>query len=172
MIRRLVLVPFGLLLAIAAGVMALAVAALLDPALSGPLANALALGAMSLVDALLAHEDPGPVIEPVASGLARLAFALFVAPPVFSALACELVGTRRLLAHAGLAALLAAAAPFLLRGSGRGATPEEVHVAAVLALVGAAAGAVYWSAAGRTAGLQRDVPRILSAKAENSPANE
>ena len=169
MVRWLIVIPLALLLAVAAGALAMALAWVVDPVLIELTGRALFV----FWKAIFAAGDDSLVVDPVVHGLGRLALALLVVPPVFSALVLEFMGVWRLIAHAGLTALVTAAVPFLLRGPNRGATPEEIHIAAVLALVGAVAGAVYWAVAGRGAGApQREVARILSAKAENRAANE
>ena len=150
--RFLLLVPFALLIAIAASGAFLMFACLLDPLLAGFTGDALAVAWWTLTDMLLGGEDPAPFVAEAILGAGRLAASLLVVPPLLVALAGEVVGAHSLLWHAGVTGLLTGAVPFLLRGGGRGATPDELHVAAVLALTGAVAGLVYWLVAGRSAG--------------------
>jgi hypothetical protein len=150
--RLLLLVPFALLTAIAASGAFLMVACLFDPLLAGFTGDALAVAWWTLTDMLLGGEDPAPFVTEAILGAGRLAASLLVAPPLVVALVGEVVGARSLLWHAGATGLLTGAVPFLLRGGGRGATPEELHIAAVLALTGAVAGLVYWLIAGSSAG--------------------
>lgn len=172
MIRWLIVIPFALILAIAAGTVVFAFASALDPVLGPLVGDVLWVGLNALVERILSVDDPTPYVEGALSGASRLAFAILGAPALVSALVLEIAGSRRFVAHAGLTGLVSAAVPFLLRGGGRGPSPEEIHIAIVLGIVGAAAGAVYWMIAGRTAGRQREAARIFSAKAENRPAKE
>jgi hypothetical protein len=150
--RFLLLVPFALLIAIATGSFFLMVACVLDPLLAGFTGDALAVAWWTLTDRLLGGEDPAPFVADAVLGAGRLAASLLVVPPVLVALVSEVIGARSLLWHAGATGLLTGAMPFILRGGGRGATPEEIHIAAVLALTGAVAGLVYWLIAGSSAG--------------------
>jgi hypothetical protein len=156
MVRWILLIPFALLLALAAGGLFFFFAALIDPVV-GPLAgNTLFVGFWSLMDALAAADDPNIVMEGALSGIGRFAFMLFILPLVFVALVGEVIGLRHLLWYAGATALLTGAAPWLMRGSPRIASPDELRVSLVLALTGAVAGLVYWMIAGRSTRQRRD----------------
>jgi hypothetical protein len=149
MVRWIVVIPLALLLALTASGLFFLIAALVDPVVGALAGNTLFVGFWSLMDALIASENPDAVVEGALSGIGRLTFALFVLPPVFVALVGEVIGLRRLLWHAGATAVLSAAVPWLLRGSPRVASPDELRVSVVLGLTGAVAGFVYWTIAGR-----------------------
>jgi hypothetical protein len=155
LIGRLFAVAFGLVFAITASGFFLMVASVVDPVMAVLTGNTLFVGFWALMDAIFAAADPDLVVEGALAGIGHLTFALLVAPPAFVALVSEVIGARRLLWHAGLTGLLTAAVPWLLRGSGRVSSPEELHVGFVLGLTGAVAGFVYWMIAGRSAGFAR-----------------
>lgn len=152
MVRWLFVIPFALLAALAASGLFFLVAALADPVVGSLAGHTLFVGFWRLMDAVTASERPDQVIEGALAGVGRLTGALFVVPPLLVALVGEVAGWRRLLWYAGATALLAGAMPWLLRGSARAASPDEIRVGIVLALTGAAAGFVYWLIAGRGAG--------------------
>ena len=151
-LRRLFAVPFGLLLAVSASSLFLVIASIVDPVMGAFAGEALWFGFWWLIDTLFAVEDPGPVLDSALSGVGRLLAAVLLAPLLLVALVSEVVGARRLLWQVGATALLTGALPWLARGGARPATPEEIRIAAILALTGAVAGFVYWLAAGRGAG--------------------
>jgi hypothetical protein len=150
-IGRLLLIGFALPVAIVAGTLTLFLVTLFDPVLAAFAGTVLRAGLTALLDSLAAAGDPGFAIESTAVGLGRLALTVLVAPPVFVALVSEVIGARRFLWHAGATGLLTGALPWLAR-SGVARTPEETHIALLLALTGAVAGAVYWLIAGSSAG--------------------
>jgi hypothetical protein len=156
MLRWIFVIPFALLLALAAGSLFFLIAALADPVMAALAGQTLFVGFWSLMDAILGAENPDAVVLAALSGVGRLTLILFVLPPVFVALIGEVIGLRRLVWYAGATALLSAAMPWLLRGSPRVATPDELRVSLVLGLTGAVAGSVYWLITGRGAGAARE----------------
>lgn len=153
---RLLLVAFALPVAIVTGTLALLFVGLSDPVLAGLAGALVQAGFEALIDAFLAAEDPGLVVEGAAFGLGRLALAILVAPPVFVALAGEVIGTRSLLWYAGGTGLLAGAVPWLTR-TALAPAPAETHLTLALALAGAVTGLVHWLVAGSSAGPARRV---------------
>jgi hypothetical protein len=148
---RLFAVPFGLLLAVSASSACLIVASVVDPVMSSFARGTLWVGLWSVLEAALAAEDPAPLIEALGSA-GRLLGIVILAPPVLVALASELIGARRLVWHVGATGLLTGALPWLASRGVRPASPEEMRIAAILALAGAVAGFVYWLVAGHGAG--------------------
>jgi hypothetical protein len=155
-VRWIFVVPFALLVALAAGTVFFLIAALADPVMAALAGQSLFVGFWSLMDAILGSENPDAVVADALSGVGRLTLILFVLPPVFVAVLGEVIGLRRLAWYAGGTGLLAAAMPWLLRGSPRIASPDELRVSLVLGLTGAVAGSVYWLVAGRGAGAARE----------------
>jgi hypothetical protein len=154
LVGRLFLIAFALPVAIVTGTLTLFFVGLFDPILAGLAGALIWAGIEALLDALAAAGDPGFVVESAAFGLSRLALAILVAPPVFVALASEVIGARSLLWHAGATGLLTGAVPWLTRTT-PAATPEETHLTVMLVLVGAVTGFVYWLIAGNSAGPAR-----------------
>jgi hypothetical protein len=170
--HRLILVPTGLVLAIAAGFVFLLVAGLAEPAGRKVLEG---VGWMFLL-AVRADAMRG---EPQASFLALAArimwwavLAITVAPVLLSALIGEVAKLRSIAWHAGLPAMLTAAIPWMaggLRDAGgaairdaaaRGAMTgaDQARLVLLLIVSGAISGFIYWAVAGRDAGLSAPRP--------------
>ncbi|HEV7261315.1 MAG TPA: hypothetical protein VGN82_26285 [Bosea sp. (in: a-proteobacteria)] len=155
MLRWLLLIPFALVIAMAAGLIAMMVASVVSPGIALLIGG----GFERLLDALfgLAESgiDPGPTAVAAFSLLGRLGFAIIVAPVVLVAVGSELFGLRSGLIQSGLTGLLAALLPLAMLGLSRTPTGAEVQIIGALVLVGAATGFVYWLIAGRGAGGER-----------------
>jgi threonine/homoserine efflux transporter RhtA len=148
MIRWLLLIPFALLIAIGASGTFFLIATIVDPVMAVLTGDTLFVGLWSLVDAVFAADDPGPIVEDAFLAVGRIVFTLLVFPPLMIAIISEVLGMRSLLWHALATGILTAAVPFILRGSARIASPAELHVSVVLGLTGAVAGLVYWAIIG------------------------
>ena len=148
MFRWLLLIPFALLIAIGASGTFFLIATIVDPVMAVLTGDTLFVGLWSLVDAVFAAEDPGPIVEDAFLAVGRIVFTLLVFPPLMIAIISEVLGMRSLLWHALATGILTAAVPFILRGSARIASPAELHVSVVLGLTGAVAGLVYWAIIG------------------------
>lgn len=148
MIRWFLLIPFALLIAIGASGTFFLVATIVDPVMAVLTGDTLLVGFWSLVDAVFAAEDPGPIVEDAFLAVGRIVFTLLVFPPLMIAVISEVLGMRSLLWHALATGILTAAVPFILRGSARIASSAELHVSVVLGLTGAVAGLVYWAIIG------------------------
>jgi hypothetical protein len=159
MLRWLLLIPFALLFAILAGMVALLIASVASP----DIALLIGGGFERLIDALFAQAesgfDPGPTAEAAFTLLGRLGFAIMVAPVVIVAVASELFRIRSGLIQSGLTGLLAALLPLAMLRLARTPSAAEVQIISALFLVGAATGFVYWLIAGRGAGGERVVER-------------
>jgi threonine/homoserine efflux transporter RhtA len=148
MIRWLLLIPFALLIAIGASGTFFLIATIVDPVMAVLTGDTLFVGLWSLMDAVFAAEDPGPIVEGAFLAVGRIVFTLLVLPPLMIAIISEVLGMRSLLWHALATGILTAAVPFILRASARIASPAELHVSVVLGLTGAVAGLVYWAIIG------------------------
>ena len=154
LLGRAFLFSLGLLFAIPAGLLALAVGVAVEPAARELVAE---LGIVG-IDAFLwdfwedghADLDAAGVIV----GVWALSATLLVLPPAFIALVGEVAGLRSFVWYGFGTGLLTAALPWLGRGDwGEGAPlGAEARLTVLLFLTGAAAGLVYWLAAGRSAG--------------------
>ena len=155
MLRWLLLIPFALVMAMAAGLVAMMVASVVSPGIALLIGG----GFERLLDALFGLADmgvdPGPTAEAAFALLGRLGFAIIVAPVVLVAVGSELFGLRSGLIQSGLTGLLAALLPLGMLGLTRTPSGAEVQVIGALVLVGAATGFVYWVIAGRGAGGER-----------------
>ncbi len=152
---RIVLFCLGLLFAIPAGLVALAVGMLVEPAARELVAE---LG-IAGIDAFLSDfwADGGSEFEAAGliAGLWALSATLLVLPPTFVALVGEVVGLRSFIWYGFGTGLLTAALPWLGRGIGHwegAALGAEARLTVLLFLTGAAAGLTYWLVAGRSAG--------------------
>ena len=148
MIRWLILIPFALLIAVGASGTFFLVASFVDPLMRMLTGDTLFVGFRSLMDAVFAAEDPGPLVEGAFLAVGRIMFTLLIFPPLLVAIVSEVLGMRSLLWHALATGVLTAAVPWILRGSARIASPAELHVSLVLGLTGAVAGFVYWAIIG------------------------
>lgn len=153
---RAVLFCFGLLLAISAGVITLAVGVVIEPA-ARELAAALGLVGM---EAFLSDlwQDRGPSFETGQLLLKAwvLSTTLLILPPAFFALIGEIAGMRSFVWYGLGTGALTAALPWLGRGGERWsdgpALGAEARITTLLFLTGAVAGLTYWLVAGRSAG--------------------
>lgn len=152
MFRWLLLIPFALLLAIGASSIFLLVAALIDPVMAALTGNTLFVGFWSFIDEVFSAEDPGPIVLESFIAVGRIVFTLLIFPPLLVAVVSEIIRARSVLWYIAATGVLTAAIPWILRGNARIASPEELHVSAVLGLTGAVAGLLYWMIAGRDAG--------------------
>jgi threonine/homoserine efflux transporter RhtA len=148
MIRWLFLIPFALLIAVGASGTFFLVASIVDPVMALLTGDTLFVGFWSLIDAVFAAEDPGPIVEEAFLAVGRIMFTLLIFPPLLVAVMSEVLRLRSLLWHVLATAVLTAAVPWILRGQARIASPEELHVSFVLGLTGAVAGLVYWAIIG------------------------
>ena len=158
MLRWLLLIPFALVMAMAAGLVALMAASVVSPGLALLIGG----GFERLLDALFGLADmgidPGPTAQAAFVLLGRLGFAIIIAPVVLVAVGSELFSLRSGLIQSGLTGLLSALLPLGMLGLARTPSGAEVQVIGALVLVGAAVGFVYWLIAGRSAGGERRAP--------------
>ncbi|BBU61468.1 hypothetical protein MSC49_14030 [Methylosinus sp. C49] len=141
MLRRLLVVSFAFVLAAGAGMIFLPIAALSDPA-TREAGSSLAMGA-------LFWAEPDDVAAAFGYVLWAMGIAGCAAPLAIVALIGEIAGARAYTWYAGATALLAAAAPTILRaarGSSRlvEASPAEGRFTLLFFLAGALTGTIYW----------------------------
>lgn len=151
--RRALVILFALSVAIGTALIALTIAAGLDPEL-----RRAGAAFLNYVFYLLAQGDFDKTAALSAAALARFVWtaivAVCVAPLVIVAAIGEAAGARSPLWYVGATGVLAATAPWAARavfGSARvvSASPQELRFAAVFFLTGAVAGFAYWLLAGR-----------------------
>ena len=141
MLRRLLVISFGFALAAGAGMIFLPIAALTD-------ATTREAGS-SLATAALFWAEPDDVAAAFGYVLWAMGIAGCAAPLALVALVGEVAGARAYTWYAGATALIAAAAPTILRaarGGGRlaEASPAEGRFALLFFLAGALTGTIYW----------------------------
>jgi hypothetical protein len=161
LLGRLVLFAFGLLLAIPAGCIALAIGIAVVPAAQELIA---ALGIAGW-DALWSDFSDGSFEAEAGAvffGLWALSATLLVLPPALVAAIGEIAGIRSFVWYGFGCGALTAALPWLGRDSERLAGGEvlgaEARITALLFVTGAVAGLTYWLVAGRSAGRNRPSP--------------
>ena len=159
---RAILFVFGLLLAIPAELVTLAIGIAVEPA-AQELIAALGIAGFEEFMADLMDEVPGAVPGAFFLHLWAISSALLILPPALVALIGEIAGTRSFVWYGFGCGALTAALPWLSRGSerlaGTDALGAETRITALLFVTGAAAGLTYWLVAGRSAG--RDQPSPL-----------
>ncbi len=156
LLGRVLLFLFGLLLAVPAGLFALAVGVAVEPAARELIA---ALGVAGFEDFMLDLWDDG-MADSMPSGvfirLWALSAALLILPPALVALIGEIAGTRSFVWYGLGCGALTAALPWLGRGSERftesNVLGAEGRITALLFVTGAVAGLTYWLVARRSAG--------------------
>lgn len=155
MLRWLLLIPFALLVAIGAGMLALLIASVVSPDIGLLIGGGFERLIWALFDQAEDSLDPGPTAEVALTLLGRLGFAIMVAPVAIVAVASELFRIRSGLIQSGSTGLLAALLPLAVLRLARTPSPAELQVISALFLVGAATGFVYWLIAGHDAGARR-----------------
>jgi hypothetical protein len=154
---RAFVVLFGLLLAIPAGLLALAIGIALEPAAQDLLATLGLAGLDAVYSEIWRGDAPDMVAADLVVGVWALSTTLVVLPSALVALIGEGLGTRSFVWYGFACGALTAALPWL--GHGREHVAEisaaEGRLTALLFLTGAAAGLIYWLVAGRSAGRPR-----------------
>jgi hypothetical protein len=154
---RVLIVLFGLLLAVPTGLLALVIGIVIEPA-AQDLLGALGLAGFQAVHAEIWRGGaPDSAAADLLVGAWAVSTAILVVPPALVALVGEAIGTRSFVWYSFGCGALTAALPWLSRGSGplREGNPAlgaEGRLTALLFLSGAAAGLMYWLVAGRSAG--------------------
>jgi len=159
-LRWLLLIPFACLVAMGAGLFALAAASVASPAV----ALAIGGGIERLLDLLFGLADsgidPAPAAQAAFAMVTRLGFAIIVAPVVIVAIGSELFRLRSGLIQSGLTGLLAALLPLAMLRLSRAPSQAELQIISGLFLVGVVGGFVYWLIAGRGAGGEPKAPAL------------
>jgi hypothetical protein len=150
--RRLFVCILAFVVAIAAGMLFLAIAGLVVPE-TRELATDMSLGPFLLSVVGMAHGDsPDRVWSIVALTFWILALAVLVVPPAVTAIVGEFGGFRSVSYYGAATGLLAAAIAFLGHPAGERPDTSEGKVMLLIFLTGAVTGIIYWALAGRGAG--------------------
>jgi hypothetical protein len=153
---RVFLFCLGLFLAIPAGLLALAVGVVIEPA-ARELVAALGIAGVETLLSDLWEDSPAQfAMWEVFLGLWALSTTLLILPPALVALIGEIAGIRSFVWYGFATGGLTAVLPWLGRESERwaesGAFGAEARITTLLFLTGAAAGLTYWLVAGRSTG--------------------
>lgn len=153
MLRRLVVMIFGFVVAAGIGMIALPLAALTDETTRDA---SLAVILEALFGASADFAEPDETAAALGFVLWATGVAVCAAPLAVVALIGETAGARAYAWYAGATALLAAAAPWILRAARGSARVGEMNAAEgrfalLFFLTGALVGTVYWLIAGRGA---------------------
>ncbi|WP_026605878.1 hypothetical protein [Methylocapsa acidiphila] len=150
--RRAIVLLFGAAIAVAAGVVVLPVAALVDP-----VTRAAGFAIAEVAFFALTRMDPDDLASADLGGIVHFAWTAFMAicvmPLVFTILLGEIAKVRSFFWYAGATGLIAASTPWLIRGAfhsqrAASASPEELRFALLFFLTGIVSGAVFWLVAG------------------------
>ena len=149
MIRRIVVMSFGFILAAGVSAIFLVVSALFDPATREAGFTAAMSGIFAFVDEALREGDPETPVAAFGFVLWAIVVATCVAPLAIAALIGEIAGARSLVWYSGVSAVLAGASPWIARAAkgldrAREVSALEGRIALLFFLTGAVAGAVYW----------------------------
>jgi hypothetical protein len=159
---RTFLLLVGLLFAIPAGVLALGIGVVVEPAARELVAALGVAGLDSVFSEFWAEGAPEVAATGLLVGLWTLSAMLLILPPALVALIGEVIGTRSFVWYGLGCGALTAAVPWLYRGAERwsdsAALPAEGRLTALLFVTGAVAGLTYWLIAGRSAGRRRAPP--------------
>lgn len=149
MIRRLVLMSFGFVVAVGVGAIFLVVSALFDPATREAGFSAAMAGVFAILDDALRDGDPQDAAASFGYVAKAIVVATCAAPLAVAALIGEIAGVRSIVWYSGASGVLAGASPWIARAArgldrAQNVTPLEGRIALLFFLTGAVAGAIYW----------------------------
>jgi CDP-diglyceride synthetase len=162
LLRRLVTLVVALVVAVAAAIIFLPLAALVDPTTREIGATLSGFAVLALLNTLF-DAGPAPALDGVALAFQTAILSICAVPIIITALIGELAKVRSWIWYAIATGSLAAALPFVMRLSLATQTSPsplrqsaEMRFSLLFFLTGVLAGLIYWSIAGRAAGSDRD----------------
>lgn len=173
MLRRLIVMCFGFVIAAGTGAVFLLVSALFDPATrDAGLAVTLA-GIFAVIDEALREGDPEQAAAALGFVVWAVVIATCVAPLAIAALIGEAAGARSFVWYSGVSGVLAGASPWIARAAkglerAQTASDAESRLALLFFLTGALTGAIYWLIAA-PAKPARAAPRASTAPMRELP---
>lgn len=149
MIRRIIVMAFGFLLAVGVGAIFLLVSSLLDPAMREAGVEAALSQLFAFINDDMRVDELNDPLATFGVIIWAIVIATCVAPLAVAALIGEIAGARSLLWYSGVSGTLAGASPWILRAAkglerARDASPLELRIALLFCLTGALSGAIYW----------------------------
>jgi hypothetical protein len=165
-VRRLILVPTGLILAITAGFIFLLIGGLAEPAGRKVLEGIGWIFLLAVRADAMRGEPAGSYLELAAKIIWGATLAIVVVPVLLTALIGEVARFRSFIWYIAAPAALTAAIPWLARAARAAGSAairdaatrsaatqaDEARLALLLFLSGALSGFIYWAVAGRDAG--------------------
>jgi hypothetical protein len=161
MLKRLILIPFGLAFGVLAAFITLVLFVAVVPELTQAVFGALEAMARGLFRMLALDNAPETAVisaQTAAGQASLLALAVLVAPVCLVAVVAELFGWKSWMAQSALGGALTIALPMALLGPTRTLTGAETKIVLALGLVGVVAASIYWLIAGRGAGRTPSAP--------------
>ncbi|MBV8961521.1 MAG: hypothetical protein JOY97_00335 [Hyphomicrobiales bacterium] len=170
-LRRLILVPTALILAITVGFIFLLIGGLAEPAGRKVLEGIGWIFLLAVRADALQGEPAGSYLALAAKIIWGATLAIVVAPVLLTALIGEAARLRSFIWYVAAPAVLTAMIPWLARAAraagssairdaatrSAGTQADEARLALLLFLSGALSGFIYWAVAGRDAGVRRVV---------------
>jgi hypothetical protein len=149
MLRRIVVMIFGYLIAAGVGAIFLLLSAIVDPATRELGLTSVMAGLFAAFDEALADGDPSQAMSAVGFVVWAVVVATCAAPLAVVALVGEAAGARSLVWYSGASGLLAGASPWIVRAArgldrAQAMTDAEGRLALLFFLTGALTGAIYW----------------------------
>jgi hypothetical protein len=149
MLRRIVVMIFGYLIAAGIGAIFLLLSAIVDPATRELGLTSVMAGLFAAFDEALADGDPSQAMSAVGFVVWAVVVATCAAPLAVVALVGEAAGARSLVWYSGASGLLAGASPWIVRAArgldrAQAMTDAEGRLALLFFLTGALTGAIYW----------------------------
>lgn len=149
MLRRIVVMIFGYLIAAGVGAMFLVISALFDPATRELGLASVMAGLFAAFDEALVDGDPAEAVSAIGFVIWAVVIATCAAPLAIAALVGEAAGARSLVWYSGVSGLLAGASPWIVRAAkglerAQAMSEAEGRLALLFFLTGALTGAIYW----------------------------
>jgi hypothetical protein len=148
-LRRALMMGFAFVLAAGAGALFLPLAALMDPAMREAGLDVAMRGVFRILDEAARDGDLGFDLGALGFVFWAILIAVCAAPLAFAALVGEIAGARGWSWYVGASGFLAAASPWIARGSRAVArsgppSPLEQRILVLFFLTGALTGLLYW----------------------------
>jgi CBS domain containing-hemolysin-like protein len=149
MLRRLIVMTFGFLIASGVGAVFLVVSAMFDPATREAGLVSVMASLFSAFDDALDGGDPGQAFSALGFIIWAVIVATCAAPLAIAALIGEAAGARSFIWYSGVSGLLAGASPWIARAArglerAQSISEAEGRLALLFFLTGALTGAIYW----------------------------